>query len=131
MATPTLIQQVRQTASNDWQGAAPTFPLKLQLPNLSTAGNCLILGFTRDVTAGVTVTVTDDKSNTWTAGPDVADTNQHCSIFYSLNIASGTRVITVTFTGGTPGFVQGNLSEFSNIATSAVSDGTSTATPTS
>ena len=125
-ATPTLIQHV-STASND-DTSEPGNPYFLSLPNLTGAGNALILGMSYEFAPGNTPTVTDDKGNVWVAGattPSNPTSGQLVSaIFYSLGIAAGTQKITVTFTLPVTSF-QAVFSEFYNVATVAALDGSS------
>ncbi len=118
-ASPTLVQTV-STASTQLNTLSS---LKIQLPNATLPGNCLIVAFQTDTTSGLSVAVTDERSDTFTAGPTQGG-NQNLRLYYALNISAGSTSVTLTFSGGTPGFVAGVVSEFSHIATSAASDGT-------
>jgi hypothetical protein len=67
--TPTLQQHI-STASDVigtgyWANAKPGNPYYLRLPNLTKAGNCLILGLSCPYFPGRSISITDDKSNTW------------------------------------------------------------------
>ncbi len=122
-ATPTLVQSV----SHPLMGATTIAYWKMNLPDPTLTGNALILGCTWG--SATTVTVTDDKSNAWKSGPVAQDgTNASAQTFYAVNIASGTRQITVTPSGGAA-YVQCVASEWYNISTvsSTVLDASSSA----
>ena len=103
-ATPTVVQHV-STASNttviDLNGIAPHTgsPFKLPLPNLTLAGNALVLDLSATYSAGRTISVTDDKGNVWqqknithNAGNTVISAQ-----FVAVGIAASTSLLTVTF----------------------------------
>lgn len=128
---PTLVQHVAGAMENNNGNGVPS--IIAQLPNPSLSGNALVLCVQMDQPGGVGVTIADDKSNTWTAGPSRVGTNQTLSLFYALNTTAATRAVTMTFSGGTkPNSVQASISEFYNIATASAADGSigaSTTTP--
>jgi hypothetical protein len=114
---PALVQHVA--------GAMDRYELDVlttDLPNLTGAGNCLILGVQYKSTGTVT-SVTDDKGNTWIAGPTVTNSTfgRTMSLYYAPNIAGGTKTIQVHFSGGH--FPQAVVSEFYNVDTNTPLDG--------
>ena len=124
MATPTLIQHVCGPTAGSTGGINSYV---LQLPNPSLSGNLLIV----TVTTGTsnTITVTDDKSNTYvTTGPSVTG-NQFVKLFYVPNATAGVTKITASFSAS-QNFIQAVCSEFNNVATSTPADGTSTGSNT-
>lgn len=122
MATPTLIQHVTgPTVSN--LGADS---YKLQLPNPTLSGNCVIVAVTTG--SSNTISVSDDKSNSYTSVTSVTG-NQFCQVFTALNVTAGATVITCSF-NATQNDVQALASEFNNIATSSAGDGSHTASGT-
>jgi hypothetical protein len=124
--TPTLIQHVsgsgtlRESVSS---GGSYNIPL----PNATLAGNALICSFQLDGTGPPALSVTDDKSNTWTLGASVTDTthNTISAIYYALNVAPGTTVVHVNVTGHASDFVSAMVSEFNNVAAAGALDGSS------
>jgi hypothetical protein len=104
----------------------PINTLTIQLPNPVRAGNCLILGVQFN-SAGSVASVTDDKGNSWRAGPTAtnASYSKRMNLYYVINAISGTQTIRVNFSGlsSTPGFPQAVVSEFYNVATANAFDG--------
>jgi chitodextrinase len=125
-ATPTFIQHVTTATNPDALQAGS--PFYISLPNRSGAGNALIIGITYPHASGRTVTVSDDRSNTWVLGattPANPANNQLVSrIYYALNVAGGTQKVTVTFDARVFNF-QANLGEFYHVAAVAAADGSS------
>lgn len=117
MATPTLVQSIATGRSNS--GSPPTNPsLKATLPQPCQAGNTLILSVECDPSYTIG-TLTDDKGNTWVAGPSQA-TAEFSQIFYVLSAIAGTQAITVPFTGSIgPSGIGGMLCEWYNIVSAA------------
>ena len=109
--------------------------LIITLPNAALDGNCLILGVQYPGSGAIT-SVTDDQGNTWTEGPSTSNAmyDRQMAIYYVLNVAGGTQVVTIAFSGlsGVSAYfpTQAVLSEFYNVAPSAANDG-STSSPTS
>ncbi len=113
LTTPTMVQHV-STPNTRGQGAGPGVPgLLVPLPNPTLSNNCILVVVQWQVTAAVTVTVSDDKSNTYTTGPAMAGSTglQSLASFYALGATGGTRVITITFSGGTPLNLFGNSTQ--------------------
>lgn len=135
-ATPSLVQWVdgSSTGNNDGTGGGnnssngngnpKATSFTVQWPNLSKSGNCSIVAVTYSDAVSVS-SVTDDQSNTYVLGKtqDDATNGQAVSIYYALNIAASTRVITTNFSGAGATFVKMMASEFNNIATTSASDG--------
>jgi hypothetical protein len=107
----------------------------ITLPNAALSGNCLILGI-QYPGSGTITSVTDNQGNTWTQGLSATNAtyNRQMAIYYALNVAAGTQVVTIAFNGlsgvSASSPTQAVLSEFYNVAPSAASDG-STSSPTS
>ncbi len=114
-ATPAMVQHV-STGRENTGGSNPR--LKVTLPNPTLAGNALILGV--EGNSGLAIaTPTDDKGNTWIAGPSVSSGGQTIASFYALNVAAGTQVITTGYTGNaTSSDISAVISEFNNVQTS-------------
>ena len=73
-----------------------------QMPQGSLAGNSLIIGLTYGAASSVAVTVTDDKSNTWThVSCEASDTtnspHRWADIYYTLAPTTGTQAFKATF----------------------------------
>lgn len=121
--TPTLVQHVA-TGMDRY----PVTNFKLPLPNPAGAGNALILGI-QFRSSGSVSSVTDNKGNTWVAGPTVTNssTSQRMSLYYALNVAAGTQNVTVKFSGlgNANGYPQAVISEFYNVAQVSAADGSS------
>jgi hypothetical protein len=100
--------------------------LAVNLPNPASGGNALVLGV-QFKSVGSISSVSDNKGNTWVAGPTVTNPvySQQMSVYYCLDAIAGTQNITVTFNGlqATPACPQAVVSEFCNVATAAALDG--------
>jgi hypothetical protein len=123
--TPTLIQHL-STASDVvgtgyWANAKPGSPYFLHLPNLTGAGNCLILGLSCPYSSSRTVTVTDDKGNAWSLAGSVNNGSTFSAVYIALNVAAGTDQVTVKFDSALYG-CQFTLSEFYNVAAASAFD---------
>jgi hypothetical protein len=117
--TPTLVQFTAGSNTNN----NTTGSYLISLPNPSLTGNLLACGFTR--TRGtVTTTVSDDQSQTWTAGPTDDDTvnGQLTAIYYFPNTVANVRQVTIHFSVNTT-FIAAACWEFYNVATSTPGDG--------
>jgi hypothetical protein len=130
-ATPTLVQHVwsdhtSKTAAE--RGGDANGPLTFWLPAASQANNALVLAFTHEFQSGVTITITDDKGNTWSsiAGP-VSDAEHAITerVYGAFGVAAGTQQITVQFSVPVLAF-QAHISEWFNVATASATDGSST-----
>jgi len=118
-ATPTYANNGAagtNSASTTW---GHTTPYTLNLPNLTGAGNALIGGCQWGATTG-TVTVTDDKTNTWAlVQSGHVSGNSTVAIYMATNIAASTQKVTFTFSAN-ESFEQCAVYEFYNISTAAV-----------
>jgi hypothetical protein len=101
-----------------WANAKPGNPYYLHLPNLTGAGNCLILGLSCPFSGGRTITISDDKSNHWTLAGTVNNGAIPSAVYIALNVAPGTDQVTVQFDSPLYG-CQFVLSEFYNVASIA------------
>ena len=125
-ATPTLVQHVSTFTNYDpLQLGNPYF---IWLPNRTGAGNTLVLGVSYPFASGRTVTVSDDKSNQWTAGPvtpaNPSEGEMVSRLLYALNVAAGTQKLTITFDSKLYNF-QAVASEFYNVVAVNAADGQS------
>ncbi len=125
MGIPVLVQHVstseNQLGSGYWSGAIAGTPYHIRLPNVALSGNCLILGVSYPNSAG-SITVSDDHTNTWTLAKSISNGSITSAVYVSLNVASGTSLITATF--GTASYnCQFCLSEFYNISSASALDG--------
>ncbi|MGA2482936.1 MAG: chitobiase/beta-hexosaminidase C-terminal domain-containing protein [Candidatus Acidiferrales bacterium] len=120
-ATPILVQHTSNSSTVGNVASSYTF----QLPNGTQMRNCIVVGFTFSSGYGATPTVSDDKSNAYSIVTSKDDGNQFVALARALDVASGTRQITITFTGGSPTHVAAAASEFYNVATSSADDGDS------
>jgi len=121
-SVPTLIQHVTTSSNYDPSELGNNFKVHLADPAL--ANNCVILGIRYPDATGRTVTIADNRGNTWLAGPTVANNGIRSRIFYVTGVAEGTRDITVTFDARLSGF-QAQISEFYNVAVNFALDGSS------
>ena len=127
-ATPTLVQHVTCPNSGGIGGGSggytsPTPSYICPLAEATQAGNTLVLGFFSDNSGDPTWTVSDDKSNTWTLAQSTTDNNGNIiAVYYALNVAAGTRMITVKNSGGTAGYLAVSESEYYNVAASSALD---------
>ncbi len=86
-----------------------------QLPNYTTAGNTVVVGFTFN--GNPTPSVHDDKGNSYSVKVnyfDSADT-QSIGIATAFNIAAGARVVSVCFSSDPGGYTQPMATEFDNV----------------
>jgi hypothetical protein len=129
--TPTLVQHVSCPNAGAMgsgvggpQSSTPTY--KCPLPEPTQAGNALVLGMFSDNTNAPTWTVSDDKSNAWTLGPSSIDSSGNIvRIYYALNVAAGTHMISVSASTQTRGYLAISASEYYNVAASSAADGSS------
>jgi hypothetical protein len=125
---PTLIQHVscpNSGATGSGVGGAQSgTPIYLcPLPELTQAGNALVLGFFSDNTGSPTWTVSDDKSNTWTLASSTTDSSGNIiAVYYALNVAAGTHMLSVKSSAQTAGYLTVSASEYYNVATSSALD---------
>lgn len=88
----------------------------------STAGNLLAVAFGLKGTSPTITSVTDNKSQTWTAGVVNSGSTNVSGVYYFLNTAAG--VTTVTITTGQTDTIEMYVWEFSGVATASAIDGT-------
>lgn len=102
--------------------------LHIQFPNLVLPGNLLVLTI-QYANAESISTITDDKGNTWNAGPTCTNvaSGRILALFYVENAIANTNAVTVQFTTNNATDIrpQATMSEFYNIATSGSGDGSS------
>jgi len=124
-ARPTLVQNVSTYTNRDGE-VGNDFIINLTNPSL--ANNCLILALTNAYTSTRTITVSDDKGNSWTRGPhiDFVANTETTTIFYALGVAAGTQTIMIHFDASIFN-VHATVSEWYNIATVAAANGSSAA----
>ena len=112
--TPTLVQHVSGSSTRD-NGFASPYCYYYQLPNPTTAGNAVVVGFTFN--GNPTPTVTDDKKDTFAITEnyyDAADT-QSIGIATAFGVSAGARVISLCFGADPGGYVQPMATEFDNV----------------
>ena len=114
---PTLVQHVASGMDR-----YPINVLTVDLPNVTGAGNCLVLGV-QFKSNGTVSSITDDKGNAWVNGPTVTNASfgRTMSLYYAPNVAAGTKKIQVHFSNGS--YPHAVISEFYNVATSNPLDG--------
>lgn len=124
-ATPTLVQHLSTFLNFEGEDGNPYY---ISLPNLTGAGNTLVMGVSYAYATGMTMAVSDDKGNTWTLGPSTPSSpsaGQEVSrIYYATNVMAGTDKIKVTFNTSNYYF-QAVVSEFYNVASASPADGSS------
>ena len=120
---PALVQNLSSYTNRDGEAGNDFI---VNLPNPTLANNCLVLALTNAYSPSRTILVSDDKSNTWTAGPhaDFVANNETTTIFYALGVAGGTQKITIHFDASIYD-VHATVSEWANIATAAAANGSS------
>ena len=109
-----LVQHVSSSNTRN-NGFSSPYCYHFQLPNLTTAGNTLVVGFTFN--NNPTPSVTDDQGDSYSVQVnhyDSADT-QSIGIATAFNIAAGARVISVCFNSDPGGDVQPMATEFDNV----------------
>jgi hypothetical protein len=136
---PTLVQHVHgsNTLSSSqgpsWIGG-PNNTYTTYLANPTQAGNAIIVGMRFDNSQTPTITVSDDKSNTYNIGNVSVDAtnNNKFAIYYALNVAAGTRKINVLLSSSTAATQFAvEASEFYNVAQVSALDGNAGTTGTS
>ena len=86
-----------------------------QLPNYTTAGNTVVVGFTFN--GNPTPSVHDDKGNAYSVKVNYFDSTdtQSIGIATAFNIAAGARVVSVCFSSDPGGYTQPMATEFDNV----------------
>ncbi len=114
-----LVQHVSSSNTRGGGGVnnafASPYCYHFQLPNPTTAGNTIVVGFTFN--GNPTPSVHDDKGNAYSVQVnyyDSADT-QSIGIATAFNIAAGARVVSVCFSSDPGGFTQPMATEFDNV----------------
>ena len=131
VTVPTLIN----TYSNSSTRTAATYYgtvtgggiYRIIIPDPALSGNCLVAAGSYDNTYNPTITITDDKSNTWVVDKQQIDTtnNQGVYIAHALNVVAGTRYVYVSPSADSTNF-SGAALQFNNCtALDAVSAGSS------
>ncbi len=126
--TPTLVQHVSCPnsggAGSGIGGAISSAPVySCPLPEPSQAGNAIILGLISNNSGNPTWTVSDDKSNPWNpAGSTTDNQGNIIAVYYALNVAAGTRMLSVQSSAATQGYLAVSASEYYNVATTAALD---------
>ena len=86
------------------------------LPNPTQAGNYIICAGQYGVNASVTVSVSDDKSDTFTVDKTGTSGDANQTVWMAhVAATTGARVVTVTYSGASPNFVQYWCSEYDNL----------------
>jgi hypothetical protein len=96
-------------------GSSTTYATEIcPLPWPTLAGDWIICSVQYATNASVTLTITDDKSDTLTKDKTFSDSNQTYIIAHAA-ATTGARVMTLTFTGANAGFVQWGCGEYNNV----------------
>jgi len=125
---PTLVQHVScpntgELGSGIGGSMSSTPVYQCPLPEPTQAGNAILLGLFSDNSGSPSWTVSDDKSNAWKLAGSATDSNGNIvAVYYALNVAAGTRVISVKNSGGTNGYLAVSASEYYNIALTSALD---------
>jgi chitodextrinase len=112
--TAQLVQHVSSSNTRNNSFASP-FCYHYQLPNLTTGGNAVVVGFTFN--GNPTPTVKDDQGNAYTVQVNHYDSTdtQSIGIATAFNVVAGARAISVCFSSNPGGFVQPMATEFDNV----------------
>lgn len=129
--TPTLVQHVSCPNSGELgsgiggsMSSAPVY--QCPLPEPAQAGNAIVLGLFSDNSGSPRWTVSDDMSNSWSLAGSTTDSSGNIvAVYYALNVAAGTRMLSVKNSGGTNGYIAVSASEYYNVATTSALDGQS------
>ena len=112
--SPTLVQHVSSSNTRGNDFSSP-YCYHYQLPNFTTAGNSVVVGFTFN--GKPTPTVSDDQGNSYSIQVNYYDSahTQSIAIATAFNIVAGARVISVCFSSDPGGYVQPMATEFNNV----------------
>ncbi|MGC1089477.1 MAG: immunoglobulin domain-containing protein, partial [Candidatus Acidiferrum sp.] len=127
-AVAALVQHVSSSNTRNNSFSSP-YCYHFQLPNFTTAGNAVVVGFTFN--GNPTPSVSDDKGNSYSVQVnyyDSADT-QSIGIATAFNVSAGARVISLCFNADPGGYVQPMATEFDNVVgidTTSASQGSGT-----
>jgi len=124
-----LVQHVSgsNTRNNDF---ASPYCYHFQLPNFTTAGNAVVVGFTFQ--NNPTPAVSDDQGDSYALQVNYFDSadSQSIGIATAFNVVAGARLISVCFSSDPGGYVQPMATEFDNViamdATGTASQGSGT-----
>lgn len=125
-----------QNKDNENSGAGDTLDITLDSNQTTGSANIVSLFFCNNIgcstdTSGVTVSVTDDHSNSYSVGlNNIANANRRILTVYNCNITGGTNTIHISLSGGTGYYLWGSVSEWSTIADSSCLDQTGTSSTT-
>jgi chitodextrinase len=113
-ASAALVQHVSSSNTRNNTFSSP-FCYHFQLPNLTTAGNALVVSFTFN--GNSTPSVSDDKGDSFSTQVNFYDSTdtQSIGIATAFNIAAGARVVSVCFNADPGGYVQPMATEFDNV----------------
>jgi hypothetical protein len=119
---PLLVQAVG-TGTN--AGSEKANGVQFSLPQATLSGNAIICGLTYPYSSGRTVSVSDNKSNSWSQAVSVGSTTNDMTValWYATNVAAGTLTIAVTFDSTIYG-QQFACKEAYNVVASSPLDGT-------
>ena len=119
-----MVQHVSFSGNYPWttntQSSSTGNAFKFPLPNPSLSGNLLHCEISYPSSAG-TLTLSDNKSNTWSLGASKTAGSTITAIYYVANATTGTQLVTATFTTAVKS-VTADLGEFCHIATSSPVD---------
>jgi Putative Ig domain len=109
-----LVQHVSGSNTRDNSFGGP-YCYHYQLPNMTTAGNAVVVGFT--FSGNPTPTVKDDQGDAYTVEVNHYDSTdtQSIGIATAFSVVAGARVISVCFSSDPGGFVQPMATEFDNV----------------
>lgn len=117
MPTPTLVQVVSTQANGSFSSNTGN-GFVVSLPHPTLAGNVLIFTLTHHYSASRTVSIIDNKGNTWPSASVISnDTSNTVTVrIYVTAPAAGTQTFTVTFDTNI-GDVHFTISEWYNVST--------------
>jgi len=116
--TPTRVQ-LGSNAHTDFSRAVGTW--KSDFPNPTKAGNAIIAVVSWGSTTPGVCSVADDKTNSYTAGPEIIGTGAALKVFFALNVAANTVRVTMNCSPATGNALLVPF-EYTNIATSSALD---------
>jgi hypothetical protein len=113
-ASGQLVQHVSSSNTRNNTFSSP-YCYHFQLPNLTTAGNALVVSFTFN--SNPTPSVSDDMGDSYSVQVNYFDNTdtQSIGIATAFNIAAGARVVSVCFNSDPGGYVQPMATEFDNV----------------
>jgi hypothetical protein len=112
---PALVQHESSSSTRDNSMASP-YCFTYQLPDATTKGNAVIVGFTYGST-NASPSVSDDQGNAYTieeAFYDAAD-HQSVGIAAAFDVVGGARIITLCFASDPGEYVEPMATEFDNV----------------